>query len=200
MSMDNRNVEFKHCPVCGGFLNSSVVKEGEGPRLVCTRCDYIFYLDPKVVACTLVEIDGGILLLKRAIEPRKGKWVVPGGFVDRGETVEAAAIRETREECCIDVHINRLAGVYSYPGETTVIVFYEASPVTENFEAGDETSEAQIFLPEDIPWEDLAFTSTRQALEEHIERRKRRKPWEGSGEAFPADDATAKPEQETSCR
>ncbi|MFO8088650.1 MAG: NUDIX hydrolase [Desulfatiglandaceae bacterium] len=175
MSVDNRNVEFRYCPVCGGTLQRSVVKEGENPRLVCTRCGYIYYLDPKVVACTLVEIDGGILLLKRAIEPGKGKWVVPGGFVDRGETVEAAAVRETKEECCIDVRIKRLAGVYSYPGETAVIVFYEASPISKNFGVGDESADVRIFLPGDIPWPDLAFPSTRQALEKYIQRQRQEK-------------------------
>lgn len=176
MSVDNRNVEFKYCPVCGGDLHRFVVKEGEKARLVCKRCGYIYYLDPKLVACTLVEIDGGILLLKRAIEPGRGKWVVPGGFVDRGETVEAAAVRETREECCIDVDIKRLAGVYSYPGETAVMVFYEASPVSKNFAVGDESLDVQVFLPDDIPWRDLAFPSTRQALEKFVQRRRREQP------------------------
>jgi ADP-ribose pyrophosphatase YjhB (NUDIX family) len=168
MSVDNRNVEFRYCPVCGGDLHRSIVKEGEKAQMVCTRCGYIYYLDPKVVACTLVEIEGGILLLKRAIEPGKGKWVVPGGFVDRGETVEAAAVRETKEECCIDVRITRLAGVYSYPGEIPIIIFYEASPVSKNFGVGDESADVRVFPPDQIPWLDLAFPSTRQALENYI--------------------------------
>jgi ADP-ribose pyrophosphatase YjhB (NUDIX family) len=175
MSVDNRNVEFRFCPVCGGDLHRSVVKEGEKARLACTRCGYIYYLDPKVVACTLVEIDGGILLLKRAIQPGRGKWVAPGGFVDRGETVEAAAVRETKEECRIDVRLTRLAGVYSYPGETSVIIFYEASPVSRHFGVGDETSDVRVFLPDEIPWRDLAFPSTRQALENYIGRQQQKK-------------------------
>jgi 8-oxo-dGTP diphosphatase len=172
MDLHNRNAEFKFCPVCGGTLHESQLKEGETPRPVCSRCGYVFYLDPKVVACTLVEIDGGVLLVKRGIEPGKGKWAVPGGFVDRGEPVHTAAVRETREECHIDVRITRLAGVYSYPGEISIIVFYEASPISGNFEAGDECTEARVFSPENIPWPDIAFTSTTQVLEEYIERRK----------------------------
>ena len=85
----HNDVEFQYCPVCGGKLNSKNLKTDEPDRLVCTKCSFVFYLDPKVVACSIVEMDGRIVLLKRAIDPQKGKWVLPGGYVDRGEEVKA---------------------------------------------------------------------------------------------------------------
>ena len=104
---------YRFCPVCSGELKSSILKDQDPARLVCSQCDLILYLDPKLVACTIVEIDDKILLLKRNIDPRKGKWVVPGGYVDRGEEVEAATLREVREECGIEIRIKKLLGVYS---------------------------------------------------------------------------------------
>jgi len=85
-------------------LHSKALKPEEPDRLVCSTCDFIFYLDPKVVACSIVEMEGRIVLLKRAIDPQKGKWVLPGGYVDRGEEVKAAALRETEEECGLKIH------------------------------------------------------------------------------------------------
>ena len=96
---------YRFCPKCGFGLESKSLKEGEPQRLVCPGCDFIFYLDPKVAACTICMLDGGIVLLKRGIEPQMGKWVFPGGFVDRGEPVADAAIRETREETNLKVSL-----------------------------------------------------------------------------------------------
>ena len=114
--MMHEEVEFRYCPVCGGTLHSRTLKPEEPDRLVCSKCDFVFYLDPKVVACSIVEMDGRIVLLKRAIDPQKGKWVLPGGYVDRGEEVKAAALRETEEECGLKIRTKELLGLYSYPG------------------------------------------------------------------------------------
>jgi NADH pyrophosphatase NudC (nudix superfamily) len=96
---DHEQPEFQFCPVCGAKLESLRLREHEPDRLVCSGCSFVFYLDPKLVACSVVELSDKILLLKRAIPPERGKWVIPGGFVDRGEEVKAAALRETVEEC-----------------------------------------------------------------------------------------------------
>ena len=87
-------MEYSFCPKCGGALESKVLKAFEPTRLVCSRCRFVFFLDPKVAAGALFKLDGSIVLLQRGIEPSYGKWVFPGGYVDRGETVEGAAIRE----------------------------------------------------------------------------------------------------------
>jgi len=90
-------MDFRFCPICGGTLESRLLKDGDPRRLVCTACGYVFYLDPKLAVGTIISIDGGrIVLVKRAIDPGYGKWVFPGGYVDRGEEVRAAAVREAR--------------------------------------------------------------------------------------------------------
>ena len=136
-------------------------------RLVCAACDFIFYLDPKLAALSVVEMDGEIVLLKRGIEPQRGKWVLPGGFVDRGEEVKAAAIRETEEECGVRTRIKDLLGVYSYPGVVVVIVAYLAEYLSGNLIAGDETEAVRLIRPREIPWDDLAFQSTIDALKDY---------------------------------
>ena len=161
------DVEFQFCPVCGGSLLRQILKEQEPPRLVCSQCDFVFYLDPKVVACSIVEIDGRIVLLKRAIDPQRGKWVLPGGYVDRGETVTAAAVRETQEECGLNTRVARLLGVYSYPGRPAVVVVYVAEYVSGELVADDETEEVGLYLEEEIPWPQLAFQSTVDALKDY---------------------------------
>ena len=81
------HIEFRFCPRCGGTLDKKIVKTNEPRRLVCQACSFIFYQDPKVVAGTVFTLEGGIVLLKRGVEPALGKWVFPGGYVDRGESV-----------------------------------------------------------------------------------------------------------------
>ncbi|MBN2032337.1 MAG: NUDIX hydrolase [Deltaproteobacteria bacterium] len=167
-----QDVIFRFCPVCGGDLGHLTLKEKEPQRLVCSRCDFVFYLDPKVVACSIVEMDGRIVLLKRDIEPQRGKWVLPGGYVDRGEEVTAAAIRETEEECGLLTHINKLLGVYSYPGQMAVVVVYIAECLSGNLVAADESQEAGLYCKKDVPWEQLAFRSTADALRDYIKQGK----------------------------
>jgi ADP-ribose pyrophosphatase YjhB (NUDIX family) len=161
------DVEFRFCPVCGGNLLRQILKEQEPSRLVCAQCDFVFYLDPKVVACSIVEMDGRIVLLKRAIDPQRGKWVLPGGYVDRGEEVTAAAVRETQEECGLFTRIDRLLGVYSYPGRPAVVVVYVARYVSGELIAGDETDEFGLYGKKEIPWAQLAFQSTVDALQDY---------------------------------
>ena len=168
--MNNEEVEYRFCPVCGGSLGHLTLKEQEPQRLVCSRCDFVFYLDPKVVACCVVEMDGRIVLLKRDIDPRKGKWVLPGGYVDRGEEVSAAALRETEEECGLRARIKGLLGVYSYPGRMAVVVVYLAEYVSGDLVAADESQEAKLYLKEEVPWEELAFQSTVDALRDYFKQ------------------------------
>src|SRR5260221_1402626 len=113
---------YRFCPRCGGTLAWRALKESEPQRLVCQACEFVLYLDPKVAACTIGMVDGGIVLLKRSIEPRLGSWVFPGGFVDRGEPVTAAAIRETLEECHLRVGLTGILDVYSFPQSEVVVV------------------------------------------------------------------------------
>ena len=162
------HIEYRFCPRCGGALDRRTVKAGEPRRLVCQSCAFIFYQDPKVVAGTVFTLDGGIVLLKRGVEPALGKWVFPGGYVDRGESVQDAASRETKEESQLDVRVNSLLNVYSYPRSPNVIVVYAAEVIGGELAAADESTEAGIFSPNEVPWQALAFDSTRDALKDYI--------------------------------
>ena len=164
------NYQFEYCPVCGGKFQTLNLKDHEPNRLVCTECGFVFYLDPKLVACAIVEKEGKIVLLRRDIEPEKGKWVMPGGYVDRGEVVEAAVLRETEEECGVKIRLKDLLGVYSYPGKLEVVIVYVAEYLSGNLSVGDETQAVRLFIPEEIPWQDLAFESTRNALRDYCKR------------------------------
>jgi 8-oxo-dGTP diphosphatase len=161
-------IAYRFCPRCGGDLEKQVIKATEPKRLVCQNCSFIFYQDPKVVAGTIFTLAGGIVLLKRGVEPAMGKWVFPGGYVDRGESVHAAAVRETKEESRLDVKIISLLNVYSYEGSPNIIVVYAAEIVGGELAAADESIEAGTFQPSGIPWHDLAFASTKDALNDYI--------------------------------
>jgi 8-oxo-dGTP diphosphatase len=166
--MPHRTELYKFCPPCGGRLEQKIFQPTEPPRLVCTECGFVFYLDPKLAGIAIIPWDDGLVLARRAIEPGYGLWVAPGGFVDVGERVEEAVVREVREEVFLNVRINRLLNVYSYSGRTTVIVAYVADVISGQPGGGDETLEARIFRPEEIPWDDIAFASTRDALRDYL--------------------------------
>lgn len=164
------NYQFEFCPICGGKFQSLNLKDHEPTRLVCTECGFVFYLDPKLVACSIVEKKGKIILLRRDIEPQKGRWVMPGGYVDRGEVVEGAVLRETEEECGIKIRLKNLLGLYSYPGKLEVVIVYVAEYLSGNLMVGDETQAVKLFNPQEIPWQHLAFESTRDALRDYCKR------------------------------
>src|SRR5512132_690892 len=162
------HIEYRFCPRCGGDLEKRVVKATEPKRLVCLNCSFIFYQDPKVVAGTIFTLDVGVVLLKRGVAPAMGKWVFPGGYVDRGESVQEAAVRETKEECLLDVKLGPLLNVYSYPRSPNVIVVYTAEVVGGTLTAADESTDAAVFAPTEVPWQELAFDSTKHALDDYI--------------------------------
>lgn len=167
----SRPFEYRFCPRCAGNLELKIVKESEPQRLVCDRCGLVFYLDPKVATGAIIEMDGGVVLLKRGIEPAYGKWVVPGGFVDRYETVPDAVARETLEESGLTVRVGALVGVYSYPDSEVIILMYKAAYVSGTLSADDESIEAGLFPEDRIPWDDLAFPSTRDALRDYFKQK-----------------------------
>ncbi|MEA3470863.1 MAG: NUDIX hydrolase [Thermodesulfobacteriota bacterium] len=166
----HRNENYRFCPLCGGALKKKQIKEGEPKRLICSGCSYVFYIDPKIAACTIINIDGKIVMLKRAIPPSVGKWVIPGGFVDVGETVPAAAAREAWEEVGLEVEIGSLIGVYSYPETSVVIIVYEAEAKEGLPRAADEALAVDLFRPFEIPWDDIAFSSTVDAIKDYLKK------------------------------
>lgn len=164
---------YAYCPTCGGTLQSRVIREGERSRLVCVKCEFIYFQNPKVASAVIVTHEDKLVLLRRSIEPGFGKWVFPGGYVDLGEHVTDAARREAREEACVDVEIERLLDVYSYRERPVVVVVYVGRVVGGIPAAGDECSEMNLFGYDEVPWDELAFPSTRQALEAFLDGRSR---------------------------
>jgi ADP-ribose pyrophosphatase YjhB (NUDIX family) len=163
-----QEINYRFCPQCGGRLEERLLKPREPKRLVCAACGFVFYLDPKLAVLALIPLDGGIVLVRRSIDPGYGLWVAPGGFVDLGETVPEAVVREAGEECGLTVEVERLLNVYSYRTSRTVVVAYLTRYVAGEVAAGDEELEARIFAPREIPWDEIAFTSSRQALQEYL--------------------------------
>lgn len=156
-----RTMLDRFCPRCGGPLSGS-------PGF-CNGCGHVHYLDPKLAAGVIFRWDGGLFLLRRAIEPSHGLWTFPGGFVDRGETVEAAAVREASEEAGVKVRLDDLLGIYSYEGRPTVVVVYTGTVLEGVPAACSECLEARPFPEPEIPWDALAFDSTREALQHYLE-------------------------------
>lgn len=151
--------EARFCPRCGQTA------EVEFPRrIVCSHCGYAAYYNPKPVAAAIpVDEQGRVILLRRGFDPARGLWTFPGGFVDLGESVEQAARRETEEELRIEVELGPLVGVYSRAEDRVVLIVYRGralgSPQTT-----EEAIEVVAFSPAEIPWGELAFWSTEQAL------------------------------------
>jgi mutator protein MutT len=162
---------YSFCPLCGADLELRNLKPTEPDRLVCVSCGFIFYQDPKVAVGTIIRnAEGHVALVRRAIEPGYGKWVFPGGFVDRGEAVLTAAVREAREEAGLDIRVDYLLNVYSYPGTAPVIIVYVATSTSGEIVCDDESLEGRYFAPDAIPWDELAFRSTTEALREFLTR------------------------------
>jgi ADP-ribose pyrophosphatase YjhB (NUDIX family) len=160
----------RYCMHCGERLTSAVPEGDARRRLVCIECGFVHYMNPRPVAGTLpVRADGKVLLTRRAIEPRVGSWVFPGGFMDLGETAEEAAARETLEEARLEVRNLSLLGVYTRVEPGVVVMVYTGEAVGEA-EAGDETSEVGWFAPDEIPWDELAFDTTSSALQAWVAR------------------------------
>jgi len=162
----------RFCPLCGGPLVRQPVPPENREHPVCSGCRFVFYLAPKVVAGTLPIRDGRVLLTRRAIEPSRGLWTFPGGYVDWGEDVREGARRETLEEVGLTVRLDGLLGLYSYAGSPVVVlVFLAAVPDgAEPVLCTNEVLEVAYFGPDEIPWDFLAFPSSRDALQDWIDR------------------------------
>jgi ADP-ribose pyrophosphatase YjhB (NUDIX family) len=140
-------------------------------RLVCGRCEFIHYQNPKVVAGAVCTWKDKILFAKRAIEPRKGFWTLPAGYMELGETTEQAAQREAKEEACADIEIDRLLAMYSVARIGQVQIMYRARLLNEDVACGAESEEVALLDWTDIPWDQLAFPTVVWALAHFHESR-----------------------------
>jgi ADP-ribose pyrophosphatase YjhB (NUDIX family) len=150
---------LRFCPRCGAEPRIDFPRS-----LRCEHCGYAAFYNPKPVAGAIPrEPDGRVWLLRRGFDPAAGLWTFPGGFVDLGESVEEAARREAKEELEIDIELTGLVGVYSRPRDRVVLVVYAATLDGEP-RPTPEAPEIRAFAPGDVPWDELAFWSTEQAL------------------------------------
>jgi len=161
---------IRFCPLCAAALRRAPVPPDQREQAVCPACEFVFYLNPKVVAGTIPEQDGRVLLTRRSINPGRGLWTFPGGFVDFGESVTDAAVRETLEETVLEVDLTGLLNVYSYPGSPVIIV-YTARVTGGTLTPCAENDQLEWRAPDEIPWDALAFDSTRDALREWVAAR-----------------------------
>lgn len=133
-------------------------------RLVCDHCGHIQYMNPKIVAGSVVLHEGQVLLCRRAIEPRRGYWTIPAGYLELNETAAEGAMREAYEEACAEIVIEALLAVYSIKRISQIQLIHKAHLARPEFAAGQESLEVGLFSWEDIPWPDLAFPSVHWAL------------------------------------
>ena len=157
--------DVRFCPRCGAEADVRFPRS-----IACPSCGYGAYFNPKPVACAIpASPDGRIILMRRATEPGRGRWTMPGGFVDLGESVEDAAVRECQEELAISIDLGELIGVYSRAQDRIVVVVYGARARGEP-QPTEEALEVRAFVPSEIPWQDLAFWSDERALRDFLTR------------------------------
>jgi ADP-ribose pyrophosphatase YjhB (NUDIX family) len=154
-----------------GPVHRRVPEGDDRERLVCDDCGFVWYQNPIIVVGTVPIWNDRVALVKRSIEPRRGFWTIPAGFMELGETVEDGAIRETREEAEAEVELDGLLAVYNIIRVKQVHIFYRARLLAPEVRAGQECSDARLFAWDEIPWNDIAFPSTMWALEHAAESR-----------------------------
>jgi ADP-ribose pyrophosphatase YjhB (NUDIX family) len=167
------------CPRCGAPLVERVPADDSRPRKVCGRCAFVVYVNPKLAAGTIPLRDGRVALIRRRLDPGRGLWSWPCGYVEIDETVEEAAVRETREESGLVVTLHSMLGAYSYPvrpGEGhvatsgVVVLSWRTADTEGELVPGDDADDAAWFGLDRLPWDDLAFDSTRRALRDFVAR------------------------------
>jgi ADP-ribose pyrophosphatase YjhB (NUDIX family) len=162
---------LNHCSRCGGLLRLGLIPGEDRERLACDACGYVAYVNPRlVVTCLPVTDAGEVMLLRRGIQPGRGLWAQPGGFMEIDESVEAGAIRETLEETGLLVEPGSIVGLYTRPEAAIVVIAFEARIVGGAIARTPEALEVRPFLPEDIPWPELAFRTTEWALRDWVRR------------------------------
>lgn len=164
---------IKHCRNCGSSVVYRIPDDGDvKERAVCPACHTIHYENPLNVVGTIPYLGQRVLLCMRNIEPRHGKWTLPAGFMELGETTAEGALRETDEEAGAPVELEALFSVLSVPRVGQVHLFYRARLLSDRFDPGHETIEARLFLEEEIPWEELAFRTVKETLLRYFEDRR----------------------------
>ena len=186
---------MNYCSNCGNAVDLGVPEGDDRERRICAQCGTIHYENPRVVVGCVIEDRGGLLLCRRAIEPRVGGWTVPAGFLELDESQAQGAARETWEEARARVEIAAPLATFDLLHIGQVYTLFRASLSEPGFEAGPESQEVRLFEPSEIPWDELAFPVVDFALRVYLEDREAGRPhlhlghlrWNGEGSRFRAD-------------
>lgn len=162
---------MRFCSACGGPVEQLVPALDDRLRHVCPACDTVHYLNPKIVVGSVCTFGDRLLICRRAIEPRRGLWTIPAGYMELGETAEDGARREAWEEARAVIRIEGLLAVYSLPRIDQVQLLYRARLTVPEVAAGPESLEVRLIDWQDIPWDELAFTTVGWVLRRALELR-----------------------------
>jgi ADP-ribose pyrophosphatase YjhB (NUDIX family) len=164
---------LNYCSRCGTELTIGEIEGEDRQRLGCPSCGHIAYVNPRLVVTTIpVTDDGRIVLLRRGIEPGRGLWAQPGGFLEVDETVTEAAVRETLEETGLIVEPGEIVGLYSRLEAAVVVLAFEARVLRGEYRLNPEALEIEAFRPDAIPWKGIAFKTTYWAIRDWLNRRR----------------------------
>ena len=163
---------IKHCKDCGAAVVYRLPDDGDTKqRAVCPACGAVHYENPLIVVGTVPHWGERILLCKRNIEPRRGKWTLPAGFMELGETAAEGAARETVEEAGAQFELEAFFSLLNVARVGQVHMFYRARLLSDAFDPGYETMETRLFLEEEIPWDEIAFRTVKETLERYFSYR-----------------------------
>jgi len=163
---------MKHCSECGAAVVLRVPPGDDRDRFVCSVCEHIHYTNPRVIVGCVAGHDDRVLLCRRAIEPRYGKWTLPAGFMENGETTEQGAVREMWEEAGARAQRPELYRLFDIPYINQVYVFFRCGIEDGLYAAGQESLEVRLFREQEIPWDEIAFHVVRYTLQEYFADRR----------------------------
>lgn len=152
------------CSECGAVVELKIPPGDNLPRYVCINCRAIHYQNPKIIVGCIPAWEGKVLLCRRAIEPGYGLWTLPAGFMEKMETADEGAARETLEEACAVVAPGPLFAFYNLPRIGQVYLLFRGQMLAADFAAGDESLEVGLFAESEVPWEQIAFKAVRETL------------------------------------
>lgn len=170
--MQRRSIQ--HCRACGTAVTYRVPDDGDTrERAICPSCGTVHYVNPLLVVGTVPYLGDRVLLCKRAIEPRRGYWTLPAGFMELDETMAEGAARETDEEAGAQITMGPLFSALSIPRVGQVHIFYLAALQSDQFQPGQETLEARLFAEAEIPWDEIAFMTVGETLKRFFDDHRR---------------------------
>ncbi len=166
-------MEINFCTACGGPTEEKIPPDDDHVRAVCSSCGQIHYSNPKVVVGCIPEFNGQLLLCKRNIEPQKGKWTLPAGFLENGESVQEGALRETLEETQAKATIIESYRLFNIVFVDQIYIMFRAQLTSDHFGPTTESIDVRLFNEKDIPWENIAFKVITLTLKHYFSDRKK---------------------------